>query len=71
MLVGDFNAPCIDWESMSLSTNRTNVATHSAPTDLMQEHGLEQIVDKQTRHQNILDLFFLIILMIDTLLTSW
>ena len=32
-LIGDFNAPCIDWESMSLSINRTHVATHSANMD--------------------------------------
>jgi len=36
------------WESMSLSTNRTHVATHSTLIDLMQEHGLKQIVDKPT-----------------------
>ena len=58
-LIGDFNAPCIDWESMSLSINRTHVATHSALIDVMQEHGLEQTVNQPTRHQNILDLFFL------------
>jgi len=37
-LIGDFNASCIDWESMSLSTNRTHIATHSSLTDVMQEH---------------------------------
>jgi len=58
-LIGDFNAPCIDWESMSLFTNRTHVATHYALIDVMLEYGLEQIVDQPTRHQNILDLFFL------------
>ena len=44
-LIGDFNAPCINWESMSLSTNRTHVAAHSSLIDVMQEHGLEQIVN--------------------------
>ena len=58
-LIGDFNAPCIDWESMSLFTNRTHVATHSSLIDVIQEHGLEQIVNQPTRHHNILDLFFL------------
>ena len=58
-LTGDFNAPCIIWESMSFSTNRTHVAAHSSLIDVMQEHRLEQIVNQPTRHQNILDLFFL------------
>ena len=58
-LTGDFNAPCINWESMSLCANRTHVAAHSSLIDVMQEHGLEQIVNRPTRHQNILDLFFL------------
>ena len=58
-LIGDFNAPCINWESMSLFTNRTHVTAHSSLIDVMQEHGLEQIVNQPTRHQNILDLFFL------------
>ena len=44
---------------MSLSTNRIHVAAHSCLIDVMQEHGLEQIVNRPTRHQNILDLFFL------------
>jgi len=57
-LIGDFNAPCINWESMSLFTNRTHVAQHSSLIDLIQEHGLEQIVNQPTRQHNILDLFF-------------
>ena len=57
-LIGDFNVPCINWESMSLSTNRTHVAQHSSLIDVMQEHGLEQIVNQPTRQHNILDLFF-------------
>ena len=55
-LIGDFNTPCINWESMSLSTNRTHVASHSSLIDAMQEHRLEQIVNRPTRHPNILDL---------------
>ena len=58
-LIGDFNAPCINWESMSLSANRTHVAQQSSLIDVMQEHGLEQIVNQPTRQHNILDLFFL------------
>ena len=44
---------------MSLSINRTHVATYSALIDVMLEHGFEQIVNQPTRHQNMLDLFFL------------
>ena len=54
-LIGDFNAP---WESMSLSASRTHVAQQSSLIDVMQEHGLEQIVNQPTRQHNILDLFF-------------
>ena len=44
---------------MSLSANRTHVAQQSSLIDVMQEHGLEQIVNQPTRQHNILDLFFL------------
>ena len=55
-LIGDFNAPCINREFMSLSTKRTHVAQYSSLIDVIQEHGLEQIVNHQ---RNILDFFFL------------
>jgi len=44
---------------MSLSTNRTHVTTYSSLIDVIQEHGLEQVVDQPTRDQNTFDLFFL------------
>ena len=38
-LIDDFNVPCINWEFMSLSTNRTHVAQNSSLIDVMQEHA--------------------------------
>ena len=35
----------INWESMSLFTNRTHVTAHSSLIDVMQEHKLEQRVN--------------------------
>ena len=43
---------------MSLSTNRTHVAKHSSLIDVIQEHGLEQIVNQQTHQHNILEWWF-------------
>jgi len=51
-IIGDFNAPCIDWESMFLSINRTHVTTHSALIDVMLEHEFEEILNQPTQHQS-------------------
>jgi len=62
---------------MSLSSNRTHDATHSALIDLMQEYGLKQIANQPNTKirssivYNILDRFFKIILMTNTLLTTY
>ncbi len=57
-LAGDFNMPDIDWETMSLKPGGVyaNVSRHMI--EIANDYGLEQIVRKPTRGENILDLFF-------------
>lgn len=58
-LIGDFNVPNIDWNTMTLFRNKPHIAAESLLIDTVQEFGLEQIVNQPTRSQNILDLFLL------------
>ena len=58
-LAGDFNAPYIDWDTMSVLANRPYAAIHTSLIDLIQDHSLVQVVTQPTRFQNILDLFLL------------
>ena len=52
VIVGDFNCPNVDWVSMS------SAPSNSFLLDSCQNNFLTQIVQKPTRHDNILDLIF-------------
>ena len=55
---GDFNAPGIDWESMSPTPQASNIRLCQCLIDMAQDQHLEQIVREATRETNILDLVF-------------
>jgi len=58
-VVGDFNLPCIDWESLAVCSGSTSVtaASASALLGFMSDYLLNQYVSAPTRGNNILDLF--------------
>ena len=58
-LAGDFNAPYIDWNTMSVFANKPYAAIHTSLIDLIQDHSLVQVVTQSTRFKNILGLFLL------------
>ena len=58
-LAGDFNAPYVDWNTMSVLANRPYAAFHTSLINLIQDHSLVQVVTQPSRFQNILDLFLL------------
>ena len=57
-LAGDFNAPSIDWETMTLKDNYVYAQTHNSLLAITCDHGLTQLVRDSTRLDNTLDLFF-------------
>ena len=57
-LVGDFNAPYIDWSIPGVIKGTCYSTAHEELLGVAQDHGLEQVVLKPTRGNNILDLFF-------------
>ena len=58
-IVGDFNLPCIEWETPAVRPGSTSVTVASASTLLgfMSDYLLNQYVSLPTRGNNILDLF--------------
>ena len=58
-IVGDFNLPCIEWETLAVRPGSTSVTAASASTLLgfMSDYLLNQYVSSPTRGNNILDLF--------------
>ena len=48
-LAGDFNAPYIDWDTMSVLANRPYAAIHTSLIDLIQDHSLVQVVTQPFR----------------------
>ena len=56
-LGGDFNLGDIDWPTQSTKSGCPKVALSRELIDLVNDFGLEQLVDKPTRKNRILDLF--------------
>ena len=56
-IAGDFNAPYINWESLSLLEGSSHLNTHEKLLDILMDHSLSQMVHIPTRGRNILDLF--------------
>ena len=56
-LAGDFNAPDINWESACIETGSNYPTIQTNLIDIIQDHGLSQVVMEPTRCSNILDLF--------------
>ncbi|XP_072021618.1 uncharacterized protein [Amphiura filiformis] len=56
-LAGDFNIPDIDWENYSVKPNARYANLSRKFLDLFSDFGLEQLVRKPTRINNILDIF--------------
>ena len=59
-LTGDFNFPCVDWESCSTTSGGSSDDRSSAESlfRFMSDHLLNQYVLSSTRGSNVLDLFF-------------
>ena len=56
MVSGDFNLPGWDWKSNTLKPNTQYINIHHKFTDILDDNGLNQLVEKPTRGDNILDL---------------
>ena len=56
-LAGDFNALGINWSDTTLLVDASHVSAHNHLIDIVQDHGLHQLVTFPTRGTNILDLF--------------
>ena len=57
-LAGDFNLPHIDWSIQQTLPGNQNVKRSNMLIDSINDHSLVQIVERPTRQQNMLDLFF-------------
>ena len=53
---GDFNLPSIDWTTCSLKSPSVYTNLHRQFLDLLNDHGLQQMVTFPTRENNTLDL---------------
>jgi len=53
---GDFNLPGWDWSTMTLKPKTVSPSLHKYFNDVINDHGLEQLVRDPTRKDNILDL---------------
>jgi hypothetical protein len=53
---GDLNLPGWDWTTKSLKANTQHVNIHHKFTDILDDHGLVQMVEEPTRESNTLDL---------------
>lgn len=61
IMMGDFNVPSVNWESMVADGTSRSAAVHRQERELIvfaEKYCLEQIVTRPTRENNILDLFF-------------
>ena len=58
LLAGDFNAPDIDWQSLSVKSGSSYSTVQTNLIDITQDYGFTQVVMEPTRLTNILDLFF-------------
>ncbi|CAC5359114.1 unnamed protein product [Mytilus coruscus] len=56
MLGGDFNFGHIDWEVPCIIPGKPEIKLHTQLLDIINDHSLEQIVNKPTRSDRILDL---------------
>jgi len=56
-LSGDFNAPHIDWSIPLVTPGSPHCSTQQLLVDVVQDHGLTQVINEPTRLANILDLF--------------
>ena len=56
-MAGDFNLPDINWDNMSLKPNASYSNLSKNFLEIVADFGFEQMVDKPTRINNILDLF--------------
>ena len=56
-LAGDCNAPNINWQVPSVLSGSSNFNSHQLLIDILQHHGLSQLVTEPTHLNNILDLF--------------
>jgi len=54
---GEFNLPGWDWKNNQLKPKTQNVNIHHKFTDILDDHGLTQIVNEPTRGTHTLDLF--------------
>ena len=54
---GDFNLPSFDWKTCNLKTPSVYPRLHNQFLDLLNDHGLQQMVTFPTRENNTLDLF--------------
>ena len=57
-LAGDFNLPDIDWSRNTITGYQYRKEVNKAFLTLQSDVGLHQIIDRPTREDNILDLFF-------------
>ncbi|KAJ8020472.1 RNA-directed DNA polymerase from mobile element jockey [Holothuria leucospilota] len=57
-LLGDFNLPSVDWDTMSFKTGGSYPAISNLMIDIANDFNLHQIVKEPTRESNILDLCF-------------
>ncbi|MCG8079022.1 MAG: endonuclease/exonuclease/phosphatase family protein, partial [Candidatus Thiodiazotropha taylori] len=55
-LGGDFNFPGWDWERKVLKPNTPHSSVHNKFADILDDHGLTQLVEEPTRKDSILDL---------------
>ena len=56
-LGGDFNAPHVDWSSLEMAPAAGGKrALYQHLVDITMDHNLDQVLDKPTRGDNILDL---------------
>lgn len=56
IIAGDFNFPGINWPQKSLKEDCRNPTLHSRFIELIDDYSLTQIIEKETRGKNILDL---------------
>ena len=57
-LGGDFNAPGIDWQTLTLRNDCAYGSVHNSLIATTCDYGLTQLVTESTRLNNTLDLFF-------------
>jgi hypothetical protein len=53
MVSGDFNLPGWDWKSNTLKPNTQYINIHHKFTDILDDNGLNQLVEEPTRGDNI------------------